>query len=165
MKKISHDSETLAKGQQVFTAAAFIYNNFDGVIKVFLPKRSASKKLLPNVFELPGGHVDFGEDMIMGLKREISEEFQKNIKVADSFYVFTYTNEIKGSHSIEVIYFAQFEDSIEDIILHPEDHSEYVWADEETAISLYLEKGEDDAELPAIRKGFDLLNGGSLSFN
>lgn len=156
-QKTKHDSETLAEGQQVITAAAFITHQFDGVPKVFLPKRAATKKFLPNVFELPGGHIDFGEDVESGLKREIFEEFQKEVHVLDPFYVFTYMNTIKKSHSVEIIYFAQFVESIDDIILHPEDHSEYVWADEKTAIDLYMKKGEDDAELPAIKKGFKLL--------
>ena len=77
MKKVLHDSEVLAEGQQVIVAAAFISHKFDGVTKVFLPKRAATKKFLPNVFELPGGHIDFGEDIETGLKREIFEEFQK----------------------------------------------------------------------------------------
>lgn len=157
MKKIQHDSEVLAEGQQVITAAAFITHKFDGITKVFLPKRAATKKFLPNVFELPGGHIDFGEDIETGLKREIYEEFQKEIEVSDPFYVFTYLNEIKKSHSVEIIYFAHFVDSIDNITLHPEDHSEYVWADEKTALELYMQKGEDDAELPAIIKGFKLV--------
>jgi hypothetical protein len=39
MAKISHDSETPAQGQQVITACAFIHYNFDGVEKLFWPKR------------------------------------------------------------------------------------------------------------------------------
>lgn len=163
MNKISHDSETLAVGQQVITAAAFITHNFNGIFKVFLPRRAKTKKFMPDVFELPGGHIDFGEDLVKGLKREIVEEFQKEIVVGDPFYVFTYQNEVKQSHSIEVVYFAKFIGSIDEINLYPQDHSEYVWADEQTAIELYLQKGEDDTELPAIKKGFSLLNGARLN--
>ena len=63
MAKISHDSETPAHGQQVISACAFIHHNFDGVEKVFLPKRANTKKFLPGIYELPGGHLDFGEDI------------------------------------------------------------------------------------------------------
>ena len=122
---VSHDSETPAHGQQVITACAFIHHTFAGIEKVFLPKRALTKKFLPGVYELPGGHIDFGEDIVDGLKREIKEEFEMDINIGDSFYVFTYTNKIKGSHSIEVIYFATFTASIDKIVLHPEDHSEY----------------------------------------
>lgn len=48
----SHDSEVPAHGQQVITACAFIHHTFDGVIKVFLPKRASTKKFLPNFFRI-----------------------------------------------------------------------------------------------------------------
>jgi 8-oxo-dGTP pyrophosphatase MutT (NUDIX family) len=164
--KISHDSEVPAQGQQVFTACAFLHKDFDGVEKVFLPKRAATKKFLPNVHELPGGHIDFGEDMIVGLKREIQEEFGVAIEVGDPFAAFTYTNEVKGSHSIEVIYFAQFADPLENITLHPEDHSEYGWyAENELDKVLNPIKGNDDPEIQVIKKGFALLRGESLHFS
>lgn len=70
--KISHDSETPAQGQQVITACAFIHQQFDGVEKLFWPKRADTKKFLPGVYELPGGHIDFGEDLIPGLIQSAS---------------------------------------------------------------------------------------------
>jgi 8-oxo-dGTP diphosphatase len=42
--------------------------------KVLLLQRAASEDFLPNVWELPSGHVDEGEDIIQALKREILEE-------------------------------------------------------------------------------------------
>lgn len=163
---ISHDSEKLAEGQQVFTACAFIHQTFDGVEKIFLPKRALTKKFLPGVFELPGGQIDFGEEMVSGLKREIEEEFGMRISVGDPFYVFTYTNEIKGSHSIEVVYFAKFIDLIENIVIHPEDHSEYKWIGEDEIDQIIDEnKREDDEEIKAIKKGFALLGGSSLTIS
>jgi 8-oxo-dGTP pyrophosphatase MutT (NUDIX family) len=165
MTNISHDSETPAQNQQVITACAFIHRNFDGVEKVFLPKRAATKKFLPNVYELPGGHIDFGEDPIIGLKREIDEEFGAQIEVGDPFHVFTYTNEIKGSHSIEAIYFAQFTSELENIALNPEDHSEFGWFAENELINATTEgKGLDDIEFVAMQKGFALLRGESPAF-
>jgi 8-oxo-dGTP diphosphatase len=154
---ISHDSETPAQGQQVFTACAFIHHGFDGVEKVFMPKRAATKKFLPGIFELPGGHIDFGEGLVEGLKREIREELHKDITVGDPFAVFTYVNDIKGSHSIEVIYFVQFTDHPESVTLNPEDHSEYKWLAEDELGQL-----TDDDETKAIRRGFALLRGERL---
>ncbi len=162
---ISHDSEKLAVGQQVFTSCAFIHQTFDGVEKVFLPKRALTKKFLPGVFELPGGHVDFGEDMVVGLIREVEEEFGMKIRVGDPFYVFTYTNEIKGSHSIEVVYFAKFLNPIDAIQIHPDDHSEYRWFGEDEIDQVIDEnKREDDEEIKAIKKGFALLRGEDILF-
>jgi 8-oxo-dGTP diphosphatase len=165
MTHISHDSETPAFNQQVFTACAFIHETFDSVEKVFLPKRAESKKFLPGVYELPGGHIDYGEEMIDGLVREISEEFGMDVAIGDPFYVFTYTNTIKGSHSIEVVYFARFTSALGKLAINPEDHSEFGWFSEvELSNAENLTKGSDDLEFQAIRKGFALLRGESLQF-
>lgn len=158
-----HASQRPAHGQQVITACAFIYYDFDGIAKVFLPKRAETKKFLPGVYELPGGHIDYGEDIVDGLKRELREEFSMNSKIGEPLAVFTYINEIKGTHSIEVIYFVEFSGDIEKIKLNPEDHSSYVWIAENEIDSIMNEnKKDDDPEIMAIRKGFAKLRGQSL---
>lgn len=166
-QKSSHDSETPAHGQQVITACAFIHKKFDGVEKVFLPRRASTKKFMPNIFELPGGHIDFGEDIIDGLNREIMEEFEVNANIGDPYYVFTYNNHIKGSHSIEVIYFGVFTDSIKAIKIHYDDHSEFKWfTEDELKNSTVLQEGrkDGDKEIEGIFRGFDLLRGDKLNF-
>lgn len=165
MAIISHDSEIPAHGQQVITACAFIHQIIDGEEKVFLPKRAETKKFLPGVYELPGGHIDFGEDIVSGLKREINEEFGMDIEVGDPFFVFTYANDIKGSHSIEVVYFAQFITDTDRISLNPEDHSTYGWFGENELEKTHTStKGADDIEQVAIRRAFGLMRGDSLEF-
>jgi 8-oxo-dGTP pyrophosphatase MutT (NUDIX family) len=160
MSKTIHDSETSADGQQVITACAFIHQKIDGVDKVFLPKRAATKKFLPDIYELPGGHIDYGEDIVEGLKREIAEGFGMSIRVGDPFFAFTYINEVKGSHSIEVVYFASFIDDPSKIELDPADHSAYGWfAEDESDIVAAANRTADDVELVAIQKGFALLRG------
>ena len=158
---ISHDSETPAYGQQVITACAFIHHDFDGVIKVFRPKRAMTKKFMPGIYELPGGHVDFGEDIVEGLKREIMEENGMHINVGDPFACFTYKNDIKGSHTIEVVYFAKFTDPIEKIRTNPEDHFEYRWMSEAEVDTFGL---TSDEEYKNIKKGFELLKDGKSNF-
>ena len=161
----SHDSETSAYNQQVFTACAFIHHEFDGIQKVFLPKRADTKKFLPGVYELPGGHIDFGEEMVDGLRREIKEEFDMDCSIGDPFYVFTYTNDIKGSHSVEVIYFAEFSNDLSEITLNPEDHSEFGWfAEDELVHATTPGKNLDDIEFVAMAKAFQLLKGDSPKF-
>jgi len=161
MSDISHDSETPAIGQQVITAVAFIYATIDGVDKVFMPKRAKTKKFLPDVYELPGGHIDFGEDLEVGLAREIMEEFGKTVVIEELFGAFAYTNDIKGSHSVELIYLAQFSDNSQEIALDPEDHSEYRWVSEIEFSSVFSElKGSDDPEFVYAKKGFEILKSG-----
>jgi ADP-ribose pyrophosphatase YjhB (NUDIX family) len=164
MNVTAHDSETPANGQQVITACAFIHTAFAGINKVFLAKRADSKKFLPAVYELPGGHIEFGEDIVKGLQREISEEFGMSLRVGDPVAVFTYMNHVKGSHSIEVVYFARFNEPTEQITLNPEDHSTYGWfAENELDAITNNGKAADDAEFIAIKKGFSVLNGQPLS--
>jgi len=160
IQKSFHDSETLAAGQQVFSADAFIHKCFDNIEKVLLPKRATTKKFLPGLYELPGGHIDFGEDLKEGLKREIKEELEVDITIGDPFYVYTYINEIKKSHTIDVVYFARLLDDKQEIVIHPDDHSEYLWISEEEIFKVYTAgKDEDDCKIQAIRKGFALLRG------
>lgn len=158
-------SKNPVHGQQVITACAFIRHNFDGAEKVFLAKRAHTKKFLPGVFELPGGHIDFGEDIVEGLKREITEELGMRVRIGDPFFVFTALNEAKGLHYIEVVYFAAFEDPIENVRINPEDHSEFQWVAENEVSKFFTEnKGEDDPEMKAVKKGFELLQGEALRF-
>ena len=165
MAKVSHDSETPAHGQQVITACALIHHSFDGVEKVFLAKRADTKKFMPGIYELLGGHIDFGEDVKAGLKREVLEETGLNINLGDVFHEFTYDNWVKGSHSIEVVYFASFIDPLEDIKLYPDDHSGYAWITAEEVIK-FRQPGRKpgDSEIQAVQRGFQLLNGGPMNF-
>lgn len=158
--KLVHDSETPAEGKQVFTACAFLYKTVDGEPAVFLAKRALTKKFLPGVFELPGGHIEWGEDLRIGLQREIREEFGITVDVGAVVDAFTYTNNIKKSHSIEVVFFARMREESERITIHPEDHSEYVWASAEEAYMYMLRNGngEDDPELLSLQRGFYLLH-------
>ena len=140
--------------------------------KVFLPKRADTKKFLPGIYELPGGHLDFGEDIEAGLKREIDEEFGRQVTLGDPFSAFTYANQIKGSHTVEVIYFARFVGSIDTIHLNPEDHSGYDWFSKEDVVNRKSEilaeefnSGDDDEpEYQTILKGFRLLEGNNPNF-
>ena len=160
---MTHDSEILAPNLQVITACAFIHHTFNDVEKVFWPKRADSKKFMPGVYELPGGHIDFGEDLVAGLRRELREEFTMEVNVGDPFGAFVYINNVKGSHSIEVVYFAQFIGSIDGIRLNPDDHSTYSWFSE-NEIEQIAGGTANDPEIRLMHKAFGLLRGDTLKF-
>lgn len=164
MSKTKHDSEIPAYGQQATTVCAFIHYDFDGVKKVFLPKRAQTKKFLPGVYELPGGHVE-SEDLKGELKREIAEELGMKVTVGDAFWAFAYQNDVRGTLSIEIVYFAQFAYPLEKIKLNPKDHSEYGWFAEIELFKVVNDsKLASDQEFEAVRKGFALLRGQPFLF-
>jgi len=94
------------------------------------------------------------------------EEIRLNISVGDTFAAFTYSNYIKQSHSVEIIYFARFLDPLKDIALNPDDHSEFGWFQEREILSKVVDKNKNakDNEIKAILKGFTLLSTSSLNF-
>lgn len=158
------DSEAPNKGQQVITACAFIHRYEDNQHQVFLAKRAGSKMFLPNEYELPGGHIDFGEDVKKGLAREVYEELNMKISIGDPFTSFTYLNNVKESQSIEVIYFAKFTSNVKQMRLNDYDHSEANWFSKDEIKDLATKaKPQDDDEFLSILMGFELLEGRELN--
>ena len=70
--------------------------------KLLVMKRADSKKFLPGFFEIPGGKVEFGEDLIAALKREFSEETSLEIEVLRPYNVWSWTS--GNAQCIEVDY-------------------------------------------------------------
>ena len=153
----SQDSASLAEGKQVITACAVINRKTKTGYEIMVARRALTKKFLPGKYELPGGHVDFGETLIDGLKRELAEELGISITVGDIVGAFTYVNEVKRSHSLEIIYLAQL-DGRSEPVLNPEDHSEILWVDESTIHLVEQENGSDDREYPYLIRALNMLN-------
>jgi len=153
------DSATVQTGQQVITVCAAIHKKIDGKEKIFMPKRADTKKFLPGVFELPGGHVDYGEELVPALAREVAEELRADIIVHEPFAAFTYMNDIKQTHSVEIVYFAEFTNPDQVITLDSADHSEYVWVASDEIEKVYTDtKGADDDEMVVLRRAFAILD-------
>lgn len=134
---------------QKITVCAFLHKDS----KFFVAKRAATKKFLPGKFELPGGHVEPGEDNISGLKREFLEEFDLEILVDEPIHRFTYMQD--GNQVVEIDYLARLKNPNAEITLHPEEHSEYRWVDRQELNAIW---DHADAEYEAIQKGFDSIS-------
>ncbi|MFH0874046.1 MAG: NUDIX hydrolase [Candidatus Komeilibacteria bacterium] len=135
---------------QKITASAFIHR--EG--KLLVARRADTKKFLAGQYELPGGHIEFGETMEQGLAREIKEELHIDVKIDEPFFVFTYIDN-NSEHSIEVDYFATLVSPDQDIKINAADHSEFRWVGPEEAAKLFAGNEEEGK---AIKKGFAILN-------
>ena len=154
----SQDSATLAKGQQVITACAIIYREGSNGHEVMVARRALTKRFLPGKFELPGGHIEFGETLVDGLRRELKEELAVDVIVGDVVGAFTYVNKIKRSHSVEIIFFAQLADGCLPKI-NIDDHSEIIWIYQDNVHIVEDENGSSDQEFPFLVRALKLLNG------
>ena len=154
----TQDSATLAEGQQVITACAVLNRMTDSGYEIMVARRAQHKKFLPGKYELPGGHIDFGEELVDGLKRELSEELGIRVTISDIVGAFTYMNKVKRSHSIEVIYLARLDDKTTPTI-NLDDHSELLCVNGSNIHIIEAVNGPDDEEFQYLLKALNMLNG------
>ncbi len=136
------------KTQKIITGA-FVH---DGN-KLLLLKRSPSLSFFPGKYDIPGGHVEFGETLEDALKRESMEELCAEIHVEALYYAATYLFPERDEHWVEINYLARLKNPEKGIALSKE-HTEFKWVTEQE-LERYFDKG--DSFLPALRKGFEAL--------
>lgn len=121
--------------------------------KIFIAKRAKTKVIFPDIYELPGGHVEPGETLEEALVREIGEELGVKIKVGPLLDAFTHT--YKSEFKVELGYICYLDDENAEPQLDPADHSESQWI---TELEIAKFDKEDD-ETAMLRKAFTFLKG------
>ena len=103
----------------VSVVEAIIKNKED---KVLLLKRSKSNKFYVGKWQLPGGKVEFGEDIQKAIKREIYEEMGKKYSSLRLDKVFSLTEKFNGEKSN--VFLMVFTGGFKGTICLSNDHSE-----------------------------------------
>lgn len=134
--------------QQTITACAFIYNNG----KVLVGKRAETKQHFPGKWELPGGHIEFGETIREGLIRELLEEYNINIELDKLYSEFTWVG--GNEHVIEVLYIAHMVNPNQKITMNEKELSDFAWITEKE-VDTYFADNDDEGK--AVKKGFEAI--------
>lgn len=95
--------------------------------KKFLIIRRAEDDTFPNLWELPGGGIDYGENPKTSAKREVFEETGLNVEISYPLHVHTYfVNEEQKKHTMDVTFHCKLVDESQQVRLSFE-HSKYAW--------------------------------------
>ena len=104
--------------------------------KYLIVKRNDNDDLYPGAWEFPGGHLEEGELLKDGLKRELQEEI--GFKGDFNPLITHYSDEIKEEngkfiHNLEIDFIINVDSNSLDIVLS-EEHSEYKWVSKDSPL-------------------------------
>jgi 8-oxo-dGTP diphosphatase len=99
----------------------------DDAGRIFFQKRSATRKLFPNTWDVVGGHVEAGEMLEDTLRREVEEETGWQLAVVlGEVGDYTYTGE-DGLERVERDFLVRVDGDLSRPRLEAGKHTEYRW--------------------------------------
>lgn len=104
--------------------------------EILILRRSETDERRPLQWDLPGGHLDEGEEMLAGVEREIFEETALSVTGTHAVYSKTEVRHWKNNEAnIVFILYAAHAIGVDVKISY--EHSEFAWKRIEEAIKLY----------------------------
>jgi len=131
----------------MFDENHFVINAAHGLIKkddkYLVTLRAADKNYMPNIWDIPGGTIEFGEHSTDALVREIKEETGLTVDVGNFLYCHDYISEtVPGRHQFQMVFECHYISG--EITLNPKEHQDYRWVTLEEMANLpkitFLEK-------------------------
>lgn len=71
--------------------------------KYLVTHRAETDDYMPGFWDIPGGTVEFGEDIIKALKRELKEEINIKVEIGEPFFAFNYLSS-EYRHQFMIVY-------------------------------------------------------------
>jgi 8-oxo-dGTP diphosphatase len=105
---------------------------FDSDGKVLLLTRSDTDEQRPGEFDLAGGSIEVGEDIIEGVSREIREEAGLSVAPADLTLVYAATEAYEKISVTRLLFVAKVSDAP---VKLSHEHSDFKWVDIQTALT------------------------------
>ena len=91
--------------------------------KLLVAKRIGSRKVWPNLWEIPGGRLESGENDEQAIMREFLEETELKVKPLKKYTTIFY--DYAGEHCQEAHYIITSESF--EVKIDPNEHSEFRW--------------------------------------
>lgn len=92
--------------------------------KYLVTRRSLIDDYMPGLWDLPGGTIEFGEDIIKALKREVTEETSLKIKPGEIIFAYSYQSE-ENRHQFQLIYECEYISG--EVRLDSNCHDQFQW--------------------------------------
>ena len=132
-------------------AAAVI---MDPAGRVFTQRRSPTRKIFPNCWDVVGGHVEAGETMLQGLDREVHEETGWRLRSVETEVLALDWEPGDGVVRHEVNYLVRVEGDLSAPRLEEGKHTEFLWVDDSLVHLLRNEHDPSDYFITdVVRRG------------
>lgn len=120
---MKNKNEVYAK---TFVGVHGYFKNSNGEVLVL--QRASTNRYKPLKWDVPGGKMQSGEDIVVALKREVLEETSLNvISVGKPLSVYVNTDQLPEREDVQIVFECVVENTDKPIILQPDEHDTYKW--------------------------------------